>query len=488
MIKKFTLLLLAMLCVAGTTKATDLWTGSCTIGGWSGSTVTVEKGAFASATAGNIIKVTFSAYAETESDGITPVTYWQYNLAKEQDEWKALTDFSGSDLTKGQKSASYTLTETNVSELKQYGLAVNGRYITVTKVELLTVTSTESIWTGSITTGDWGSTSGTNMLALSYNDKGKLSESQKNDYIKVTYTVTDAGAQVAIQNPAGWGNLSLKDDNTYVAEGDNTGKTLVYTIDDATTLEVVQLNGILVRGKNIIITAVDLLKASSRYDAVPLTIGADGIATFSSSKHLDFTSTGVTPYYASSVTTGTVTLTAATKTRKYAGYIVQGAAGSYDIPVIDGDEDWLDVFNNLRGMNEYPGEVYRSVYSDYSGGGDDATNIKTKYRYIFAKHGDNIGFYMLSTTYEESGNPYHTLAAHKAYLETGTNYATDASKAGAPALNLIFGGEGEGTTAINTVSKNPVVEDGIYYNLQGVAVKNPSKGLYILNGKKVIVK
>lgn len=486
MIKKFTLLLLAMLCIAGTSKATEIWTGSCTIGNWAGSTVTVEKAAFASATAGNIIKVTFSAYAETESDGITPVTCWQYNLGKEQDEWKALTDFSGGDLTKGQKSASYTLTETNVSELKQYGLAVNGRYITVTKVELLTVTSTESIWTGSITTENWGKTGGTDMLALSYGDKGKLSESQKNDYIKVTYTVTDAGAQVAIQNPAGWGNLSAKDDNTYVAEGDNTGKTLVYTIDDATTLEAVQLNGILVRGKNITITAVDLLKASNRYDVVPLAIGADGIATFSSSKHLDFTSTGVTPYYASSVGTGIVTLTAATKTKKWAGYIVQGAAGSYEIPVIDGDEEWQDAFNNLRAMNEYPGAVYRSVYSDYSGGGDDETNIKTKYRYIFAKHGDNIGFYLLPTNYEENSNPYHTLAAHKAYLETATNVSPDPNEA--PALNLIFGGEGEGTTAINTVSKNPVVEDGVYYNLQGVAVKNPSKGLYILNGKKVIVK
>lgn len=486
MIKKFTLLLLAMLCVAGTTKATELWTGSCTIGDWSGSSVTVEKGAFASATAGNIIKVTFSAYADKDKSD-QDVTYWQYNLAQKDNGWTELTNFSGGDLTKGQKSASYTLSATNVTELKNNGLAVNGRYITVTKVELLTVTSTESIWTGSITTGDWGSTSGTNMLALSYNDKGKLSESQKNDHIKVTYTVMDAGAQVAIQNPNGWSSLSEKVDKTYVAEGDNTGKTFVYTIDDATTLEVVQLNGILVRGKNITITAVDLLKASNRYDAVPLTIGADGIATFSSSKHLDFTSTGVTPYYASSVTTGTVTLTAATKTKKWAGYIVQGAAGSYDIPVIDGDEDWLDAFNNLHAMNEYPGAVYRSVYSDYSGGGDDETNIKTKYRYIFAKHGEEIGFYLLGTDYSEGGNPYHTLAAHKAYLETTDNYAALFSMSSRSYMRLSFGGGG-GTTAINTALKNPIVEDGIYYTLQGVAVKNPSKGIYILNGKKVFVK
>lgn len=469
--KKITLLLMTAL-MAVAANATEIWTGTCAIGNWSGSTVMVENTAFESVVAGDIIKVTFSAYAETESDGTTPVTYWQYNLGKKDDGWKALTDFSGGDLTKGQKSASFTLSATNVTELKNYGLVVNGRYITVTKVELLTVTSTESIWTGSITTGEWGDKGGINMLALSYDDKGKLSESQKNDYIKVTYTVTEAGAQVAIQNPNGWSSLSAKDDNTYVAEGDNTGKTLVYTIDDATILEIIQLNGILVRGKNITITAVDLLNASNRHDVVPLTIGADGIATFSSSKHLDFTSTGVTPYYASSVATGIVTLTAATKTKKWAGYIVQGAAGSYDIPVIDGDEDWLDAFNNLRAMNEYSGIVYRSVYSDYSGTDENATNVKTKYRYIFAKDGSDIGFYKLTVD--------HTLAAHKAYLETSTDVAPTAGAR----VALVFDDELTGISNIKEVR----AADGAYYSLSGQRIIKPSKGLYIVNGKKIIIK
>jgi len=469
--KKITLLLMTAL-MAVAANATEIWTGTCAIGNWSGSTVMVENTAFESVVAGDIIKVTFSAYAETENDGTTPVTYWQYNLGKKDDGWKALTDFSGGDLTKGQKSASFTLSATNVTELKNYGLVVNGRYITVTKVELLTVTSTESIWTGSITTGEWGDKGGINMLALSYDDKGKLSESQKNDYIKVTYTVTEAGAQVAIQNPNGWSSLSAKDDNTYVAEGDNTGKTLVYTIDDATILEIIQLNGILVRGKNITITAVDLLNASNRHDVVPLTIGADGIATFSSSKHLDFTSTGVTPYYASSVATGIVTLTAATKTKKWAGYIVQGAAGSYDIPVIDGDEDWLDAFNNLRAMNEYSGIVYRSVYSDYSGTDENATNVKTKYRYIFAKDGSDIGFYKLTVD--------HTLAAHKAYLETSTDVAPTAGAR----VALVFDDELTGISNIKEVR----AADGAYYSLSGQRIIKPSKGLYIVNGKKIIIK
>lgn len=43
-----------------------------------------------------------------------------------------------------------------------------------------------------------------------------------------------------------------------------------------------------------------------------------------------------------------------------------------------------------------------------------------------------------------------------------------------------------GTTAIESVNGNRM-EDGAYYSLNGVKVDNPSKGLYIKNGKKVIL-
>ena len=43
-----------------------------------------------------------------------------------------------------------------------------------------------------------------------------------------------------------------------------------------------------------------------------------------------------------------------------------------------------------------------------------------------------------------------------------------------------------GTTAIKSINGNRL-EDGAYYSLNGVKVDNPSKGLYIKNGKKVIL-
>lgn len=478
--KKFTLLILVMLLSVVGTNATEIWTGSCTIGSWSGSSVTVDKDAFSSAAEGNIIKVTISNYAEKD-DQNADVTYWQYSLGQKDNGWTGLTDFSGGDLTKGQTSASYTLTATNVTELKDYGLSVNGRYITVTKVELLTSTS-ESIWTGSTATGNWE----TNVV-LTYDDKGNLANAQMNDYIKMTYTITASGAQAAIQN-SGWNSIIGKDDNSYVAEGNNTGKTLTLTIDDAATLEDIQHNGVLLRGKNITITGLDLIKPNNRYDAVPLTIGNEGICTFGSSKNLDFSDiSGVTPYYVSAVTTGRVTLTAVTTTRGWAGYIVQGTAGTYSIPVTASEPDWVDAFNNLHYTSDYDGNwVYRSAYSDYTEE-KDAEKIKNYYRYIFAKdETEGIGFYKLATDYTEEEKPYHVIKAHKAYLETATDI-TPSGSGEARAIKLVFG---EDITGVEEVSsfKFPAEKDNAYYNLSGQRISKPTKGIYIQNGKKYIIK
>ena len=44
-------------------------------------------------------------------------------------------------------------------------------------------------------------------------------------------------------------------------------------------------------------------------------------------------------------------------------------------------------------------------------------------------------------------------------------------------------------TAIGIITENDsIVNDNAYYNLQGVRVATPSKGIYIFNGKKILVK
>jgi hypothetical protein len=51
-----------------------------------------------------------------------------------------------------------------------------------------------------------------------------------------------------------------------------------------------------------------------------------------------------------------------------------------------------------------------------------------------------------------------------------------------------IGNDGDGTTGIKDQSSKFNVPSDAYYTLQGQRVAKPGKGLYIKNGKKVIVK
>ena len=71
------------------------------------------------------------------------------------------------------------------------------------------------------------------------------------------------------------------------------------------------------------------------------------------------------------------------------------------------------------------------------------------------------------------------LAANKAYLPAAKLNST------APALSVVFGDDE--ITSIAT-PKTTVVTDDQYYDLNGRRIAQPTKGIYIKNGKKIIVK
>lgn len=89
--------------------------------------------------------------------------------------------------------------------------------------------------------------------------------------------------------------------------------------------------------------------------------------------------------------------------------------------------------------------------------------------YILANHDSVLGFYKVSDD--------NTLAAHKAFLAV-----PDAT---APS----FIGFGADVTGINEVKGSGLkVQDAVVYDLQGRRVITPARGLYIVNGRKVIIK
>ena len=73
-----------------------------------------------------------------------------------------------------------------------------------------------------------------------------------------------------------------------------------------------------------------------------------------------------------------------------------------------------------------------------------------------------------------------TLGGHLAYLAA----PVDATTGEAKALRVVF----DELTGITEVSATETEGDGAYYTLQGIKVEKPGKGLYIHNGKKVIIK
>ena len=92
--------------------------------------------------------------------------------------------------------------------------------------------------------------------------------------------------------------------------------------------------------------------------------------------------------------------------------------------------------------------------------------------YIFSFGSKGLGFYEWPTT--------HSLEAHKAYvIKSPSN----------PAKALIFRFEND-TTGINDAIKDftPYVSDVVIYNLNGIRLSKPQKGINIINGKKVWVK
>lgn len=319
--------------------------------------------------------------------------------------------------------------------------------ITKTETSTENETNTTTIWSGSETKGTYA--------GLDDNDlKAKSKEAKKGDVFRVT-TTNAASGNLSIRNANGWGVLI---EGTAVAQEE--AQTIDFEITTATILEAIQTNGIIVyTDAGATFTKVELLTYASSYDCVPVTIGSDGIATFSSVKDLDFTETGVTPYYVSAVAKGTVTLTATTNatTWNYCGYILQGSEGTYDVPVTTSATYPAATF--LQGM---------------PGNGTVAASTSDKHHYIFAKDDtEGIGFYNLAAD--------HELAAKKAYLET----TTDIKPTGGARIALVFDDELAG---ISDVKEQKRGDANAYYNLNGMRVVKPTKGLYIKNGKKVIVK
>lgn len=198
--------------------------------------------------------------------------------------------------------------------------------------------------------------------------------------------------------------------------------------------------------------------------SVKLTMNSIGIMTYSGVNSLDFTNvSGLSAYVALSDAdgNGNITLTRTYKPAGLTGMVLCGEPStSYIVPTVkDKDPEDYQKNNLLR-------HVIEATEIDKTDG--DYTN------YILAKKNGNVGFYPLSAK--------GTLKPYSAYLQLPT-------KSGSRGLVLNFGDDDTQTTGIvhTEITESTEMADAIY-DLQGRRIEKPKKGLYIVNGRKVMIK
>lgn len=202
--------------------------------------------------------------------------------------------------------------------------------------------------------------------------------------------------------------------------------------------------------------------------ASSIVISDTGYATFSS-KYSHAVPSGLTAYVASKYDKNAMTMTMTPISSIPAGtpVVLKGNAGTYELPITEDVTPYSEA-NNLK-----------PVLADYALAATNGTNGEAKYtNFVLAKNSEGNVCFMKSTG-------TRNIAANKAYLQILTSYLpADGSEARSISFNFV---DNE-ATGIEDNILNVNNSDATIYDLMGRKVLNPTKGLYINNGKKVIIK
>ena len=251
------------------------------------------------------------------------------------------------------------------------------------------------------------------------------------------YSPTSAGGSFSIKNG---------DEEVFGFTSGNANRTSFYS-PELTFTETTELS----MAKGSANAAYDLIYIQKTISNSSLDITSAGYATFAPAGNVTIPS-GVTVYTVKvNDDNETITLKALDADAVLPaghGVLVAGAAGEYTFEGTLADATEL-TDNDLKVA--------------------DGTTVADGSQYGLAMPDGKVGFYKI-----KSGD---TMAEGKAYLQVNS---ADAAKMSFFAL------DGE-TTGINAVEASKAA-DNAFYTLQGVRVAKPSKGLYIMGGKKVIVK
>ena len=195
---------------------------------------------------------------------------------------------------------------------------------------------------------------------------------------------------------------------------------------------------------------------------VTVTIGQYGNATYCSPYALDFSNVeGLKAYAATGYKSNSqvVTLTRVQTSEAGIGLFLKGEPGEYIVPVIESTDE--------HSLNMLVGTLEQTTVNSTDG-------AMSNYKFTIADGDAAPMFY----PFEDNT----TLSAGKAYLQIPTAWLPATEQ---KSLSVRFD-DGE-TTDIDEL-KGESGEVKTIYDLQGRVVENPTSGIYIIDGKKVIIK
>ena len=200
-----------------------------------------------------------------------------------------------------------------------------------------------------------------------------------------------------------------------------------------------------------------------RPEEITITINQYGSGTYCCEYALDFSNVDGLKAYAATgynVNTGVITLTRLQTAREGVGLFLKGEPGEYTVPVLEATGDYS--------LNMLVGTLEKTAVNSISSDG-----VYANYKYTIQKGESTPMFYQFA-----DGS---SLSANKAYLQIPVAWTSKASKS----ISIRFD-DGE-TTDIEEVEGDNGYVKGVYYDLQGRVVENPTNGIYIVDGKKVFI-
>ena len=294
-----------------------------------------------------------------------------------------------------------------------------------------------------------GSTSTIDILTVPSSGVYRLSYAVCSGNVNNTYTYSfyRNSSEDVIVGPADctWSVNNVK------SAGTKSVENVVMAENDV--LQFVASNG------NIILDYVLLEKVSSE----SVTVSAYGYATYVSDYNLDFSTTGIKAYKVKVTAKETATMTKVDNVPAGTPVLLYKDGGATEsIPVITSAAAVSD--NDLvAGTTTTASEGVATTEGDY-------TNM------ILNNGSSGIGFYFANG---------QTVATNRAYLHIASTLAPEAT--GDAPMMLVF--DDGNTTGIDAalVNSERRIENNVY-DLQGRKVAQPVRGLYIMNGRKVVIK